>query len=364
MARPPSSAAFVAAALGALAPLSGSGSAVASPEAAPVPVAAAGADALGPVCGIRLVRAPDDLRADVEARLAADASACSGSLDVWLVPSAGGIYVQARDRGGRIRERQVPDAAVVATLLASWVEIDVAQPLWAPAATDASPAAPSATTVPQAPGAAFVAPTSTTPPSLAPMARRDAGDATLVRSPARRRGPTITAAAVGTFTGSEMPGGGIRLGVDVRVGRFSLGIAGQGVAFGNSPNLYRHRLGGTEMVAEHSRSSADLLATVRYPIQLGRLQLQPQLGVGVGTAEHVIETFSGNSAWGASPTSVGGRAEMGLAASLAVATRWSLEAGLSSGFATYHDLDDATYDQPPVWFDGINSGTIGVRYQP
>jgi hypothetical protein len=69
-------------------------------------------------CAVTITRAPDDVRATIEAALATEH--CTVPLEVRVVPSEGSLYLLARDFAGRVRERVVPDARAVAVLVASW----------------------------------------------------------------------------------------------------------------------------------------------------------------------------------------------------------------------------------------------------
>jgi hypothetical protein len=370
---PPAAAAPPAAAPPAAAPPAAAPPAAAPPadaapaDAAPVEAAAAEAPTAltvpGPVCGIRVVRAPAELREQVEGQLEADGAACQGALDVWMVPSGGGIYVQARDRAGRVRERQVPDAAIAATLIASWVEIDAAAPLWAPAA-EAAPVAP-----PPNPAIA-AAPEVAAPPPVAPPSRAIApsrgGTATAVvaRAPAPRSGRTIGVSALAVVTGSEMAGGGLRVGLDVlRWRRFDLGVAVQASSLEGDGSMRQHRNDVNVWVTENRRDSGDVLLTLGTTLDLGRLRLRPQVALGAGFAEHDLSVYPSYGAYQTSPNSIGVRAEAALAVAWPLGRTWWIEAQAGTGVATYEEPDE-TYEQAPVWLDGINSALIGLRFTP
>jgi hypothetical protein len=305
----------------------------------------------GPPCGVRVVRAPADLREQVETHLEADGSACGGVLDVWLVPSNGGVYVQARDRAGRLRERQVPDAAIAATLIASWVEIDAAAPIWAP-----PPPAPAVVAEP-APAAPALA-----PPSQAGVAAT-AAPALVARAPERRMiRRRVGVSAVGVLTGSGMEGGGLRVAFDaLRWRRFDLGVALQATVVAGDAWYSHPSQSGTD-ITEQARASGDIMATIRTTFRFGRLHLSPQLAFGGGVAEHDLWIWTMSDEYQMSPATIGVRAEAAIAASLPLGRRWSVEAQAGTGFATYSD--DDVDDPPPVWFDGINTAMVGLRFSP
>src|SRR5690606_33438513 len=76
-------------------------------------------------CPVTIVRAPDDVREVVEQAVRAE-PACTTALALRVVPTAGGLYVLARDEHGRVRERVVPHAQAAGVLVASWVADDAA----------------------------------------------------------------------------------------------------------------------------------------------------------------------------------------------------------------------------------------------
>ncbi len=73
-------------------------------------------------CAVTIVRAPHEVRTEIEAALAPEP--CTMPLEVRVVPTEGGFYVLARDFGGRVRERVAPDARTAAVLVASWAAGD------------------------------------------------------------------------------------------------------------------------------------------------------------------------------------------------------------------------------------------------
>jgi len=84
-------------------------------------------------CNVAIARAPDDVRAAIEQWLR-DEPRCSGSLEVRVVATPGGLYLFARDGRGLTRERTVPDAVSVAALVASWAADDSIDGAWIAAA--------------------------------------------------------------------------------------------------------------------------------------------------------------------------------------------------------------------------------------
>ncbi|MCB9572353.1 MAG: hypothetical protein H6709_09735 [Kofleriaceae bacterium] len=321
-------------------------------------------------CGVHIVRAPDDLRAAVAARLAADASACAGTLDVWLIPTDGGVYVQARDRIGRVRERVVADAATAATLLASWVEVDAARPLWDPprppriaeptrdddgAAGGAEPAA--------RPADDAVATAPVTRATLLPPAATAPGVTTtgvgVAPAPGRR---TWSIAALSHVTGSGMAGVGGRVQVDLlRRGRWQLGAAATGLALGASPHLYAMPLDPQTTVEETGRTSLDLEVTMRRSWRLGRIDVTPSVALGAGAARHQL-WMSGRDVYGDALYSVGPRVEGAITASTHLRGRWRVEAGAGTSLAGHRQLVTDT-DRIPVYLDGGTTVLVGLRHE-
>ena len=74
-------------------------------------------------CHVTIAHAPAELRATIDDALSAE-SHCRVALELRIVSTEGGYYMLARDPHGHTRERIVPDAASVATLVASWAADD------------------------------------------------------------------------------------------------------------------------------------------------------------------------------------------------------------------------------------------------
>ena len=74
-------------------------------------------------CTARVVLAPDDVRREIEAWVAAEPR-CERELEVRAVPTVGGFYLSAKDDAGHVRERIVPDAQSAAVLVVSWMADD------------------------------------------------------------------------------------------------------------------------------------------------------------------------------------------------------------------------------------------------
>jgi len=87
----------------------------------------AAAPAAADPCDVRIVHAPDAVRAEV-AKWLLDEAACGGPLEIRIVPTTEGLYVFAHDMNGRVRERVVPDAQSAGVLIASWAASDADAP--------------------------------------------------------------------------------------------------------------------------------------------------------------------------------------------------------------------------------------------
>lgn len=325
----------------------------------PPPDATPGAPVASPSqvdpCGIQLRRAPDDARAVIVAALEADPGACGGALEVWIVASEGGLYVQARDGLGRVRERVVPDAATAAALLASWVEVDAAQPVWSPpVAPAAPPAAPAPTTViaSAAPGAVTVV--------AAP------GDAVVAVASPRRGGRTrsIGVALLAHHTASGMDGGGARVDVDWRRWRgWQLGGELTALFLDGGDVFVTDPIDPSMQTAENARDAIGAMVTVRRPFALGRVAVAPAVGAGVGVSRHLLETWQpAAGSWIDEPYSVGPRATAAVSAGLRVVGAWHVEAGVETSMATYRRVSGG--GTLPVWADGGTTVQLGVRYRP
>jgi hypothetical protein len=79
-------------------------------------------------CTVTIVRAPDDVRREIEDWVQREVS-CRISLDVRAIPTDGGLYLLARESTGKLHERLVPDAQSAGVLVASWVANDSLQPM-------------------------------------------------------------------------------------------------------------------------------------------------------------------------------------------------------------------------------------------
>jgi hypothetical protein len=100
-------------------------------------------------CRITIVLAPDDVRATIEEWLRGEPE-CGMPLEVRVVPTDGGLYLQARDDRGAIRERVVPDGHSAAVLVASWMAEPPPQRTTVDVHVDISTSAPSVRVTPSA----------------------------------------------------------------------------------------------------------------------------------------------------------------------------------------------------------------------
>lgn len=94
-------------------------------------------------CRVVVVLAPDDVRSEIEAWVRAEPR-CTRQLEVRVVPTDAGLYLQTRDGDGIVRERVVPDAEGAALLVVSWMADDSLAEVPPPAVARVAPAVPPA----------------------------------------------------------------------------------------------------------------------------------------------------------------------------------------------------------------------------
>ena len=78
-------------------------------------------------CKVTIVVAPAEVREEIEDWVQAEPR-CERELEVRVVPTDDGLYLQARDPSGRVRERVVPDSQSAAVLVVSWMADDSIAP--------------------------------------------------------------------------------------------------------------------------------------------------------------------------------------------------------------------------------------------
>jgi hypothetical protein len=299
-------------------------------------------------CGVKLLRAPEELLVGLEHKLAA-LSVCEGQLDVWIVRAVDGLYVIARDELGRIRERVVADADVAALLIAAWVEIDAALPLVAPG----DPTAAAARDERDAPDG--VPPGAAESPAFLPRV--------VEREPAPAPRRTV----------------GRSSGVDVFYGAARSGMSTTGVIIDHdvwdhdgltvAAMLTLHRDLAEPMsdpasasFRELSRRGAAVLVELRRRLGSGRIRFTPSLAFGLGMTSHETRTTTSDE-WGvvAHETTTIDTSGPRIVASSAVGLRISsvldleLTAGwMFSGFQDRRGLDPSDH--------AVTIG-MGLRYQ-
>jgi hypothetical protein len=96
-------------------------------------------------CHVNIAFAPDDVRDEIEAWVRAEPR-CVRELEVRVLPVDDGLYLQARDQEGRVRERVVPDGQSAAVLVVSWMADDSLDPVYPPILTPPSRSPSSAAT--------------------------------------------------------------------------------------------------------------------------------------------------------------------------------------------------------------------------
>jgi hypothetical protein len=241
-------------------------------------------------CRVTIAYAPDEVRAEIDAWVRAEPR-CERELEVRVVPTDDGLYLQARDARGRVRERVVPDAQSAAVLVVSWMADDSLGPTHAPLLEPPSAATIDAELPPDMDGLAAVA--------VAPSARTHA-----------RRQLILGA------LGSEETGG-VRAQIDLFAGkRWSIGVGGGWRA--------NHEHEDDDDESGRVAQARLLFSTTR---SFGRVSLRLQLGVGIDATkpdrmEHEDRMETRHGVDGVAP-----RAEAAVFAAFDIAHGWGLVGG-------------------------------------
>ena len=237
-------------------------------------------------CNVTIAVAPAEVRAAIEAWVRAEPR-CERELEVRVLPSDEGLYLQARSRDGRVRERVVPDAQSAAVLVVSWMADDSLGPTY--------PEERAALLVPPVRADELEIPLAISAPGLVDAAPR------MHHNGARRW------LSLGALAGRD--GGGFRGQVDVLSrGRWYVGLAG-GV---------RREHGEREGVAQ-----ARVVAGVSR--SFGRFSLRGQLGLGANLAEPDRDHMEGGDEMehrGGTPA-----LEAGVLATVRIKRAWGLFGG-------------------------------------
>jgi hypothetical protein len=264
-------------------------------------------------CRVTIAYAPEDVRAEIEAWVRAEPR-CERELEVRVVPAEDGLYLQARDGNGRVRERLVPDAQSAAVLVVSWMADDSLGPTHTSPILDAPSVAISDPEMPADPEAPFVA-----------------------HATARPRAQRWLTLGV---LGSEKTGG-FRGQVDLFAGRrWSIGVGGG----------FR---------GDHDRDSHDGVGQARVLFSthrsLGPLSIRVQLGFGADVAnsedmdsDDTMET-QGDDSGDRGRGELTPRLEAGVFARVPVTRGWGLVGG---------PLVEGTRHEKPTWsmFLGVQRG--------
>lgn len=207
------------------------------------------ADMRAEMCGVTFVRAPDEVRHEIERWLEAEPR-CTSSIDLRVIPTDDGLYLLAQRPDGRIHERVVPDAQTAGVLVASWVADDWTAP-------------PLATPPPAPPLTVIVDPTLVGPPgvrAVAPPPRE------------RRAGKWLS---LGVIVQPDNEGGGFRAEAEIfALGSWRLGAV---LAYtkGGDP------LAGAWSWGDMYTKDARVVASLSRAVRLGRWELRGSLGAGV-----------------------------------------------------------------------------------
>jgi hypothetical protein len=305
-------------------------------------------------CGIRIHRAPDDARVAIAAELARDPAACREVLDVWIVPSQGGLYVQSRDSYGRVRERVVPDAATAAILLLSWVEIDTVEPLWRSPEPTPAPEA-EAEVVAEAPAPSVSAPGVVAPtPMVAERAPTETGGI---------RARAAGASAVVELMASGLDGSGYRGDLELGKRRGLAWTISAGVMMLDG---YTQMNGPLDPFGTHEtiRTSGEIVVTATKRLGTRRFALVPGLGVGLHLSRHeaFTDTGIGNPSYDWSGRSVGPRLEGSFLVSVRTFGHVHLETGIRLSLVGYKQYTGE--GQLPIWLDTGFALQLGLRWRP
>jgi hypothetical protein len=267
-----------------------------------------------PTCTLTILRAPDDVRAVVEAWVRAEPR-CTTALEVRIVPTEGGLYLLARDDAGRVRERVVPDAQSAGVLVASWVAADAGA-----GSTPAPAPAPVVTADPVVAQASVGTPAPVAGPAP-PIAERPAIAAA---APVAASAPTATPQWLslgGMFAMSGTGGGGIRGELDLKTRKYaSLGVAASAANAGM--NMYDAGYGGMSTL---DTFDGKLLGYLSVNARFGRWHLRSAFGAGLVYTRarlHQWSDYSTREAAGVFPTG-----EVALTVGREIASRWAIYAG-------------------------------------
>ena len=237
-------------------------------------------------CRVTIAYAPAEVRTEIDAWVRAEPR-CERELEVRVIPTDDGLYLQARDSGGRVRERVVPDAQSAAVLVVSWMADDSLGPTHVPLL--------------EPPSVAISDPE--TPPEMDGL-----GTTAAANAPRARTHRYLMLGAIGSETS-----GGLRAQIDLITGRhWSLGVGGG----------WRVDRGRHERVAQ----ARVVLGTSH---SFGRLALRAQLGVGVDAA-HPDRKASGGERMELArrgDDDVAPRAEATVLATFDIARGWGLVGG-------------------------------------
>jgi hypothetical protein len=301
-------------------------------------------------CDVKIMRAPDDVRAVIESWVKAEPR-CAVALEVRVVPTQGGLYLLVRDEHGRERERVVPDAQSAGVLVASWAADDAIIP--DPAPPTAKAFGPDLPPAPEAPAAEAPAPAPArvaAAPGLTPTSAPAGVTATAVAAPPP---PSrwLTLGAMGRMGNNEYQPFGVRGEYDLRTrGNWVFAVGG---------SLQHFQIGLYDGSAWGVVDTTDLraVASIAWTKHRGRWQLR--LGAGAGLMFSSADgDFAGDpiQASGVSPT-----LELSALIARELTRRWALTAGLVIT-ATHQEYVVPTSDSMIVVTRGSETnGFAGLR---
>jgi hypothetical protein len=227
-------------------------------------------------CTVRVVLAPAEVRAEIEAWVRAEPR-CERELEVRVVAAKDGYYLSARDGEGHVRERIVPDVQSVAVLVVSWMADDSIGPTLPDAAASENASASAAPPV-EAPVVALPA---SEPDSEAPLLDRPS---IVHRRDREARGRHwLTLGAIGSPDGQI----GARGQIDVLGGgRWTLGVAG---GWRGGDRDHRDDMNDGRMHPNDGTADAGIYVGATQAV--GPIVLRAQLGLGMDI--HVMDNRMG-----------------------------------------------------------------------
>jgi hypothetical protein len=283
-------------------------------------VATAPPAAADDACKVRVVRAPDQVRAAIEARVGLESSCVS--LDVRVIPTREGYYVIATPPSGDVFEGNVRDPGLVGELVTGWARL----PGTVPPETVEPPAPPPKPTVAEL------------PPSAAPVV--DVAEKS--PAPARTRDRDL---AVGAIATSNSFGARAEVDVIAHAG-FSLGLA-----VGISSSEWSYPNEGMEPSVDLAFRDMRALITAAKTWSGGPWRLRTQLAFGVMHTQYsgVLDVNELGVTMNVEGEGVTNTFELAVTAAREIAPSWAISIGpLLTYYGQEYDLDSTFVKTGPT----------------